>query len=136
MLMAGCMNGYPSEDQPRSSSLSSIDHVRALNRYVAISNGDHKPRFQLPTSCMLELSGLTSEAGSRPRRIAVESMRITLQGDKETGIFSVTISESAEGSERPVHKFAVGGWIDAVAFRSHLQHLIFACVDDPDRVAA
>jgi hypothetical protein len=135
VLMVGCMDGYPKEDAPRTSALSSREHVHALNRYLAVGDGDGKSRFKLPTPCMLKLSGSTSKTGSRGQSIAVESMRISQHADKETGVYRVVISQPREGTASLDHEFAVGQWIDAVAFRSHLQQITFLCLDGADNVA-
>lgn len=135
MLIAGCMNGYPSEDQPRDNAMSSRQHVRALNAYLEADDRDDPPHFKLLRPCLLKLSGLREAAGSRPRKIALDSMRIAERADKATGVFSVAISDISKGSRSVIHEFAVGGWIDAVAFRSHLQRLTMSCVESlgPDR---
>ena len=100
------------------------------NDYLKTSDHEYELHFKLRTPCQLKLSGLNNKPGDRLRVIELKSMRISQRSDKESGVFSVTISKLNEGIELLVHEFSVGEWIDAVAFRSHLQQLMKSCVDE------
>ena len=57
-------------------------------------------------------------------------MAVEVKADKAAGGYAVTLLHGADGTLRAREGFRVEGWIDAVAFRSHLQQLQISCVDE------
>lgn len=139
LLLAACADGYPAGDNPRTAALSVTDHVRALNGYLGAQAGAPRAGFELSSPCVLALKetgsgkvGKLSKSGQPPRREAIDlrTLAVEVKADKAVGGYAVTLLHGAEHSLRAREGFQVEGWIDAVAFRSHLQQLQISCVDE------
>lgn len=133
LLLAACADGYPAADNPRTAALAVQDHVRALNGYLGAQPGAARAVVELASSCVLALSRASTGKSARPARseaIDLRTMAVEVKADKAAGGYAVTLLHGADAAVREREGFQVEGWIDAVAFRSHLQQLQISCVDE------
>lgn len=133
LLLAACADGYPADDNPRTAALSVTDHVRALNGYLGAQAGPTRADFEIVSPCVLALRETAAgKAGKAARREAIDlrTLAVEVKADKAAGGYAVTLLHGADGGSPGREGFRVEGWIDAVAFRSHLQQLQISCVDE------
>lgn len=133
LLLAACADGYPAADNPRTAALSVKDHVRALNGYLGAQAGGARAAFELTSPCVLGLSRASAGKSARSARreaIDLRTLVVEVKADKTVGGYAVTLLHGADATAREREGFQVEGWIDAVAFRSHLQQLQISCVDE------
>ena len=133
LLVAACADGYPAADNPRTAALSVKDHVRALNGYLGAQAGATRTAFELTSPCVLGLRKASAAKAARSARreaIDLRTMVVEVKADKALGGYAVTLLHGADAAAREREGFRVEGWIDAVAFRSHLQQLQISCVDE------
>ena len=123
-LLGACVDGYPAEDNPRTAALTVKDHVRALNGQLRAQVGAPPASFELASPCVLVL-----HQGARREAIGLRAIEVDLRADKATGRYAVTLAVGAAPAS-PVESFDVEGWIEAVAFRSHLRQLQISCIDE------
>lgn len=130
LLLAACADGYPAEDNPRTAALTVKDHVRALNSYLGAQGGGTRAAFELASPCVLALRESVSGRPARHEAIDLRTMAVELKADKTVRGYAVTLRHGADAASPVREGFQVEGWIDAVAFRSHLQQLQISCVDE------
>ncbi|WP_076999444.1 hypothetical protein [Variovorax sp. KK3] len=120
----GC-EGYTAEDVPSVTSMSAADHLRALDRTMAGADDGLKRRATLQGPCDLRIwSGQGS--GHPVWQIALQSVQVRFDVSPLTGRYLVALSPAVNDPE--VGSVDVGRWVDAVAFRSHVQQLQGLCL--------
>lgn len=136
LLLAACADGYPAEDHPRTAAMSVNDHMRALNRHLDAQVGNARDAFELASPCMLVLHDASPGKPTRRQPIDLRTLAVELRADKEAGRYAVALLHGAEAPPRAREGFDVEGWVDAVAFRSHLQQLQISCIDEAGGASA
>lgn len=124
LLMAGCMDGYPTEDVMALDAMGPAEHVQALNRRLGEVGGT-SIRVSMGADCRLQWEG-----AAEPASLALPAISVRFDTDPDTGRYLVLVAEQA--GQTPRTAFEVKDWVAAVAFRSHLQQLQHLCTAQAD----
>lgn len=134
LFAAGCVDGYPSDDVPRTTAMSEREHLRALNRFLEDPKGGQRLWFEMAGPCELTLRSKPPLAAGA-EAIALRGIEADLRMDKASERYVVELVHGPNPAARRMHAFEVDGWFDAVAFRSHVRQLQVRCLDEAGKPA-
>ncbi|MEB0057592.1 MULTISPECIES: hypothetical protein [unclassified Variovorax] len=125
LVLAGCSQGYPTSNAPDTRSMGAAQHLAAINGMLA-SDPDHASREALlVNACTLRFTALLSSRHGV--RVALARAHAVFDTNAKDGEYQVKVFTGGRLTSQPRFTVNVGTWLNAVAFRDHLQELVRRC---------
>lgn len=129
VVVAGCSDGYPTEDEPLVSplALTQDQRVVAMNTLGRQAHPRHRWSFALSDGCALQIE----VAGAEPRSFALSLARrdVALLHDKAGDVYQVRLAPS-QGTGAVVTILESRRYVDAARMRTLVRTLQAGCLQE------